>query len=444
MRSLFGLCALAAFASAASAQGAPGQMLPTTAAAPRATGTASPLQPTDSLRLTRRQAIAQALFDNPQISVAREQTAQARARRVEALSIPDPTLTYSYDQQPRFMNVGGAAQHNLGIGLTIPFPDKLRLQESAAAADIRNYESNFRLVEQQIAEQASATYDSLLVALRHRADLQQARALSEDFLKRTQARFNAGTAAKLDVIKARVDVAQADNDLIANERDIANAQASMNRLLGRVVGAPIAPQDSLTIPPPLPDSETIEQVALANRPELTAMQSQISTARANTGLLKEFWIPDLTVGFSRDYLAPGSAAFSTGITMPLPTFFWQHTSGTIAESQHFARQLEASYRDLRTQVTQDVRSAYANASTAMRQVVFLQDQLVPAAAEAFRVASVSYSIGGSSALEVLQARRDLLDAQSQLTDALAAANTARADLERALGISLQSLGTRRP
>lgn len=444
MRSLFGLCALAALGSAASAQGAPGQTLPTAAAAQRATGTASPRQPTDSLRLTRRQAIAQALVNNPQISVAREQTAQARARRVEAVSIPDPALTYTYDQQPRLFNFGSAAARNVGIGLTIPFPDKLRLQESAAAADVRNYESNYRLVQQQIAEAASATYDSLLVALRHRADLQQARALAADFLKRTEARYNAGTAAKLDVIKARVDVAQADNALIANEGDIANAQASMNRLLGRMVSAPIAPEDSLTIPPPLPDSATIDQVAVENRPELSALQSQMRTASANTGLLKEFWIPDFTVGFSRDYLTPGSAAFSTGITMPLPAFLWQHTSGTIAESQHHEHELAASYRDLRTQVTQDVRSAYANASTAMRQAIFLRDELVPAAAEAFRVASVSYSIGGSSALEVLQARRDLLDAESQLTDALAAANTARADLERALGVSLQSLGARNP
>ena len=73
----------------------------------------------------------------------------------------------------------------------------------------------------------------------------------------------------------------------------------------------------------------------------------------------------------------------------------------------------------------------------MRQVVFIRDELVPAAREAFRVASTSYSLGGSSALEVLDARRTLLDAQSQLADALAAANTARADLERALGDPLR-------
>jgi outer membrane protein TolC len=56
------------------------------------------------------------------------------------------------------------------------------------------------------------------------------------------------------------------------------------------------------------------------------------------------------------------------------------------------------------------------------------------------VSSTSYSLGGSSALEVLTARAALLQAESQLADALAAANTARADLDRALGLALPTLG----
>jgi len=54
--------------------------------------------------------------------------------------------------------------------------------------------------------------------------------------------------------------------------------------------------------------------------------------------------------------------------------------------------------------------------------------------------STSYTLGGSSALEVLAARSALLDAQRQLADALASANTARADLDRALGAPLPTLG----
>jgi len=58
------------------------------------------------------------------------------------------------------------------------------------------------------------------------------------------------------------------------------------------------------------------------------------------------------------------------------------------------------------------------------------------AAEAYRIASVSYGLGGSSALDLLDAKRTMLEAKSQYTDALGAANDALADLERAAGAPL--------
>lgn len=446
MRFLFSLGTLVVLGGTASAQAGLQQLPPAHAdSTPRAGATpgASSLD-ADSVRLSRRQAIVEALLHNPQIAIAREQTAQARARRVQAVSIPDPALAASYDDQPRLFDLPGSASRNVEVGISIPFPDKFRLNNRIGVADIRANESNLRLQQQLIAAQTSQAYDALLAALRHRADLQEGRRLAAEFLARTEARFNAGTAAKLDVIKARVDVAQADNALIANEGDIANASTALDRLVGRVVGAPIAPTDSLEVPEPLPDSATIEQVALANRPEVASIESQRAGARAGTALAKEFWLPDLTLGVSRDYAQPGSPLFTTGLALPLPVFFWQHSRGEIAGAQHFERELDATARDTRAQVTQDVRAAYATASTAIRQAIFLRDELVPAAREAFRVASTSYTLGGSSALEVLDARRALLDAQSQLSDALAAANTARAELERALGVPLNTLGASKP
>lgn len=430
MRVLVGLSAFIALGRLALAQPAPRM----------AAGSAQPPS-TDSLRLTRSDAVTEALQHNPQIEAAREQTSQARARRVTALSIPDPALSASIDDQPKFFNLGAGGSRNVGIDLAIPFPTRTRLAGKVATADIHATEANTKLQQQVIAATTSATYDSLLVARRQRAILIELRGLSNDFLSRTQARFNAGTVPRLDVVRAQVDVAQADNALIANERDIANAQAALNRLLGRVVGAPIAPTDSLDVPPALPDSTILERVALGARPELAQAQSEQAGQRSTTSLLKQFWLPDLTFGVSHDYLQPGSPVFSTGFALPLPTFFWQHTKGEIAESQHRERELAASYRDLRAQVTQDVRSAYANANTALKQALFLRDELVPASRQAFRIASASYALGGSSALEVLDTRRDLQDALSQLAAALADANASRADLERALGVPLSSLPT---
>jgi cobalt-zinc-cadmium efflux system outer membrane protein len=89
-------------------------------------------------------------------------------------------------------------------------------------------------------------------------------------------------------------------------------------------------------------------------------------------------------------------------------------------------------------VGQDIRAAWATADAALRQAIYLRDELLPTAREAYRIAAVSYGLGGSSALEVLDARRGLLDAESQYTDALAAASSARADLQRAVAAPLDS------
>src|SRR5262249_25614019 len=151
--------------------------------------------------------------------------------------------------------------------------------------------------------------------------------------------------------QAQVGVAQANNDLIGNERDILTAQASLNRTLGRVTAAPIVPTDSLDVPPPLPDSAGIEQIAFANRPEIAMVQHQQQSAHASTSLTKEFWLPDLVFAVNRDYAQPGSPLFTTGVSLPLPAFYWQHARGDIAQAQHFERELDATFRDTRAQVT---------------------------------------------------------------------------------------------
>ncbi len=394
----------------------------------------------DTLRLTRRQAIATALLANPQLEIAREQTSQVRAQRVEGIAIPDPTLSGSLDSLTRFRSIGSAPSRPLSLGLVVPFPDKFRLRNSIGMEGIHASEAQYQLLAQQITSQAGRSYDSVLVTRMHRRDLTEARTLAADFLVRTQARFNAGTVPRLDVINAQVSLAQADNDLIGNSRDVVNAEAALNRVIGRALGLPILPADSLAAPGPLPELLTVEETALRSRPEITGLEAQIRGARANTALTKELaFTPDITFGASRDFGDDAwyaNTVYSLGLTMPVPVFFWQHTKGDFAETHHRELELAATYRDTRASVAQDVRVSFAAADAALRQVIFIRDQLLPSAREAYRVATTSYALGGLSALDVLSARTALLAAESQYADALAAANSARSDLERAAGVPL--------
>ena len=230
-------------------------------------------------------------------------------------------------------------------------------------------------------------------------------------------------------------LAQAENDLIANERGVANARSALNRLLGRVLGAPVQPADSLTVPPPVAALEELEVLAMARRPELAAMRAEQAGARAARQLAQQYFLPDIGVSVSRVNVYGEPRGFSTAVGIGIPLFAWQHQRGEVAEAAHRQLELAAAYEDVAAQVGEDLRNAYATATTGRRQVVYLRDQLLPAAREEYRAVTASYSLGGASALEVLDAQRTLLDAQTQYSAALAAVTDAMADLERATGAS---------
>ncbi len=428
---------------------------PLLTAAPRFTPTPDTLQPpspgspTDPLRqngqilrVTRAEAIRLALAQNPTLAVAREQTAQARARLRQAVEIPEPTFGASLLGQPGVLHPHQGSETDLGVGITIPFPTKFKLRAQAARGEIGQYEATYGLQRYEIVVATNEAYDSLLVSLMHRRDLEEAKRLTQDFLTRTQARFNAGTVPKLDVIKAQVSVAQAENDLIANERGVASARTALNRLLARVLGAPIEAADSLEVPDAVPELQSLMSLAMDNREELRGLEAARAGARASERLAKQYYLPDVGLSVSRNNIYGNPLEYSTGISFGIP-FPWQHNRGELAELRSRQREIEAQYRDVLGQVQQDLGDAYANATIALRQVVYLRDELLPSARDAYRAVAASYSLGGSSSLEVIDAQRTLLDAQTQYATALGAVNDAAANLERAVGAPLSSVSNAR-
>lgn len=401
---------------------------------------AAPLAGQAAPAFSRREAIDSALAWNPALLVAREQADQARARLVQATAFPDPSLSADFSGQSGLLRPGSRTGGDLSLGLTLPFPNKFHLRGNVGRADVESAEFSYTQLAQQTASQTAQAYDALLVALQHQADLLEGKRLAEDFLRKTEARLDAGTAAKIDVLRARVDLAAAENALLANGRDIANARAGLNRLLGRALAAPFTPSDSLLVPDELPPLDTLLVLAASARPELLSLASQQAGARASTTLAKQFWLPDLGLFASRNYASGSAPTFTTGVGISVPLFFWNHRRGEVAESEHHELELRAAFRDLRAQVDQDVRLTYATAATAIEQARYLRDALLPEARQAYHITLVSYGLGGSSALEVLDARRTLLDAESQYADALGAANDARADLQRATGSRMGPLG----
>ena len=386
--------------------------------------------------ISRQQAIDEAIARNPAITAAREQVEQARARVVEATAFPDPTFIATLTQEVSFLKPRTAQTQEYGAGLTLPFPDKFHLRGEAARGDLRSAESSYARLRQQTAAQTVTAYDALLVALKHRDDLREATTLAQDFLKKTDLRFQAGTVPRFDVIKAKVDVAQAENDLIANGREVAVARANLNRLLARNQGAPLDATDALEVPAPPPAIDELVKLAESSRPDLQGIAALQKGAGYATTLAGQYWLPDFNIYLARNLTYGFEPAVSSAINFSVPLLFWQHKNGEVAEARHRELELASTYADTLAQVNLDVRMAYAEATTALQQAVFIRDSLLPEAREAYRIVATNYSLGGISALELLDAKRTLLQAEGEYADALGAANDARSDLELAVGAPL--------
>ena len=401
----------------------------------RAQAAGDPAAPAE---LSRAQAVQEALTHNPAIIAAREQVAEAQAGITVATAWADPSLVTEADQLSSFLRPRSASEHDVGLQFTVPYPGRTRLNKKIAHGTWQQAQYALVQLQQQTAAQTAQAYSAILVAQRHHEDLAQSLAMSQQFMEKTEVRYKAGTVAKLDLLKARVDLSKVGNDLIANEHATAVARASLNKLLGRSGPAALVLADVLEVPGDLPDLSSLERLAISSRPELLSQTVQEQAARDSTSLAKQYWLPDLNLTLWRSYIdgSPDSYKFDGGISFPL--FFWQHEKGAVTQARHHERELQATGADLLGQVQLDVQNAYSAAVMARRQAVYLRDELLPEARAVYAAAFTSYGLGGSSALDLLDAKGTLLDAESQYTDALGAVTAALADLERAVGAPLPS------
>jgi len=416
----------------------------TTAYLPVARAGTAPAAPDRPTGLSRRQAVAEAWAHNPGLAAARQQVAQAQARIVEARALPDPALSAEYDDETGLLSPATSPARIYGLDVAVPFPTKIHLSGQAATDLYRSAQLDYEQTRQQLAADTLAAYDALLVAQRHLSDLEQAKALAADFLTKTKARFDAGTVPEIDVIKAKVDRAQAETALIAARRQVATSRSGLNRVLGRPLASALDLSDALSVPPPLPPLRALVKLAAVHRPDLASLAAQRKAAHTSTRLARSYWLPDFDFSLQRNTYRGDTSTFTTAAGISFPLFFWQHEKGQVAEAEHYEEELSASSSDLESQIALEVRSAFQAASTARHQAIYLQDQLLPEAQRAYDIASKSYSLGGLSALDLLDSKRTLLEAESELADALGEANDSRADLERAIGTALPAVNSGEP
>jgi outer membrane protein TolC len=193
-------------------------------------------------------------------------------------------------------------------------------------------------------------------------------------------------------------------------------------------------------------------VAQDCRPELQRAASAVEEARLNLKVARNTVLPQLDFfgtlssnglgeGFDEGVRASRSGKFTSYVTGLSFSFPLQNRAARYRarQAQAALQQAEEQAKDLRNQITLEVRQALRDLQTARLQIDVTRSQVDSQEANLI-VAQQRYDVGLMTTFEVLSFQEDLANAQSEHLRAIVAANQAAIRLERARGTLLATYG----
>jgi outer membrane protein TolC len=384
--------------------------------------------------LSLRHALRLASARNETLAMRGEDYVQARIARDRAVAtfLPTVALSPTYTRQDETSiggGMGGLPSFVPEESLDVPASSRLSLNplrqlpavtaatEAAAAGQADLREARARLLAD-----VARTFYAVLIAERRAAVLEESLRTEQARVRDLQANLAAGTAAPLEVSRARASAAQVEGQLI----DARGAAARGRTTLALLIGTP-APTGRLTaslaVPDPTPDVDGFLAAAREHRPDLHAAAARTRSAAAGVQAAFGGYFPEVTVDFSYFFEResfPDDVDWRLGLGVDVPIFTAGRVENDIRAAYSHLRQARAGERWLTRQIEEEVRNAWRECVDSHARRRTLRERAA-AAAEARRAADTAFASGVATDLDVDQAEDDLREAQLALaTEQLAA------------------------
>lgn len=276
----------------------------------------------------------------------------------------------------------------------------------------------------------------------------QARDANKVRLENAKVQFEAGTVARVDVLRFDTQLAQSQSDVLVAENQVRLAKQALNNVLGRPIQTPFEPEPVTEVPKAEAEAEAYVAEALASRPELTAQRNTVEALRFAREAEQRGLSPSLNLSavHQRNIDAQGFSSRSSSTTgtamISWPVFDSGITKSRVNAARRDEESAQLQYEQLALGISLEVRQALSNLRDAeARQAVAAKQ--VELAEESYRLAQVRYDAGEGIQLEVTDALTELTRARAGLVNARYDTLNAFAALQRAVANDAPRGGVKR-
>jgi len=392
---------------------------------------------TSKRSITLEEAIEIFLRQNLELVAARYDIETADAEKLTARLRPNPQLTVGLSDLPADLSgpLIKEQTYSYGISHTLELGGKRNKRIDVADANSDLARGQFQMVVWQLTNDLKRKFYTVVLNQSLLNLARENQATFAEIVKHTAELVNAGEISGLDLERVEVEKLKFDTDLANSERDYEVALRDLRFALGgdyRAMDIEVAGtidyesyQFSYT---------DLRDKALAERPDLKAVQLSERAAAANIRLQDAQRIPDLTLGGGFEQAPSGTSSYTFGVGIALPLS--DRNQGERAKALIEQRKAQTQTQLITNQVLSDVDKAFVAFEMQKRRVDLYRTGVITKVNDIQRLTEVALKAGESSTLELLDAIRTRRDTLASFYQTLFDYQMSLLDLEFATATSL--------
>jgi outer membrane protein len=414
--------------------------------------------------MTLPEAIAAAAAHNPQVVAARHEAAAAASQVTAARSgfLPQVQLSETFNRTNSPLWAFGT-KLNQGVIQTSDFnpdvlndPDAINNFNTALSLSWNLYDGGrtrigwqqakqtrqmvdlgLQRMEQQVIAQTAKTYVGLLLASENLHVIEQSLDTSKAHLKLVEDRFRSGLAVKSDVLRARVRIADLEQQRLLADSRIKVVQAALHAVMGREDIDPLEPATPLNRHlAPQGDLSRWMDRAMRQRPELKQADLRRSIARKEVARAKSGHLPTLDLQgnyeINSEDFSDSQDNYAVGAVVRMNLYSGRRISSQAAAARSQAARAKALRDSLALAVRVETQQAYYQAQSAWESIDVAR-QAVDQAEEGLRIVGNRYASGLLTIVDLLDAQVTLQQERTLHFKAMHDYEVARIDLAMASG-----------
>ncbi len=260
---------------------------------------------------------------------------------------------------------------------------------------------------------------------------------TQEQLRYTKTLYELGLGTKYDLLRAEVEVANANRDLVINLNNLRLKQANLANIMGIDVTLSIYPSelfiDTVTLVDENLDLKTLYDYSINLREDIKEKEFDIKALEEERKTVYSEFIPDLALQFDRGQVGTARLGLRQNDTLYLKTE-WQLGRNLGVNSYSKLKAYDAKIKSakyeletLKRNIKESIVSSYYTSQANLDKIKYAKIA-VKAADEGLKNALARYTIGEATFLDVLNSQKIKTQARSDLILAIIDYNKAQAQL----------------